>query len=171
MIYYQEITFFVQMATWFFRFLKAGFIILALLAVGVTMLVRWTTPDPKDIALIPMSVDTGSMQGAGFIANSTRAAWTAYIASTNTATSEVKISRVWVTTEPLQAVSYSTPPMSEKDEAQFRIIYAKKLEVPTIPMDTLLSLPLPSSPPSPVQLPPSQADRVPKAPAATIGVP
>ena len=145
-----EITNTVQMNKWFFRFLKVGCMALGfLLAIAMTIIVM-ARPNPQDIALVPMSVDPSGMKAAGFVVNSTQAAWVIYVAGTNESTADVKISRIWVTTNELQAVSYDTPAMGPKDKATFRIVYARKLD-PTTPKNTSPPVRPPSSRPSPAQ--------------------
>lgn len=162
------------MKKWFFRFLKAGFIALAVLVLGAMALFKWAAPNPRDIALVPMSVDAPSMQGVGFITNSTKAPWVVYIASSNKATAEVRVTRIFVTTDPLQAVSYNTPTLAPKDKVEFQIIYAKKLD-PTNDSTNTKKISPPAPPPSlrplPAQSRPSQPDLVPTAPGAATRVP
>lgn len=162
------------MLKWFFRFLKAGFLALAFLVLGAVFLYYWARPNPREIALVPMAVDTVMMKGAGFITNATGVPWVVYVASSNKATSEVRLTRIWVTTDRLQAVSYNTPVMTSKDKAEFQIVYAKRLDptnsqihIPTI----LLPLPPASSRPSLEQSRPSLPGLVPKAPGAATPAP
>ena len=115
------------MTQWFFRFLKISSLLFGFcLALGLAILML-VKPNERDIALIPMSVHSSSMQAAGFLVNSTRTPWIIYVAGTNESTTTVRLTRLVVTTEELQAVRYDTPAMSPTDRATFRIVYARNL--------------------------------------------
>lgn len=156
------------MKKWFFRFLKAGVATIALLILGVVSLYHWAVPNPRDIALIAMAIDPSQGEGAGFIANATEQPWVVYIAASNRSTGQIRVSRIWATTDRLQGVAYGLPAMTSTDKIEFRIIYAKKL---AHPKDTSLSAALLSLQPSPEQSPPLLPGPVPKAPGAATPAP
>ena len=141
------------MNKWFFRFLKVGSIVLGFVLASAMTIIIMARPNPQDIALVPMSVDPSSMEAAGFVVNSTKVPWVIYVAGTNETTADVRISRVWVTTNELQAVGYAAPMMGPKDKATFRIVYARKLDHPKERPNTLPPVRPPSSRPSPAQSP------------------
>lgn len=118
------------MTKWFFRFLKAGFITLAFLALGVVSLLRWAQPNPRELALVPIALDAVQLKGAGLIANATKEPWVVFIVGTNRTTSKIEMTRIWVTADSLQAVSYTAPIMAPEDTIEFRIFYAKKMVLP-----------------------------------------
>ena len=115
------------MNKWFFRFLKVGFIALAILVLACVALLRWGSPDPRELALVPMTLDAKQLKGAGFVANATKEPWVIFVVGTNQTTSEIKMTKIWVTTDALQAVSYNTPSGAPQDTIEFRIVYAKKM--------------------------------------------
>lgn len=115
------------MKKWFYRVLTLGFLLATLVVVGSIALYHWASPDPKEIALVPMAVDPVEMKGAGFMTNATGVPWVVYVSSLNRTTSEIKVTRVWLTTDTLQGVSYDTPPIGENEEVDFRIMYATRL--------------------------------------------
>lgn len=163
------------MKKWFFRFLKAGFMALALLVLGAVFLYYWARPDPREIALVHMTVYPVLMKGAGFITNATGVPWIVYVASSNKATSEVRLTRIWLTTDRLQAVSYNTPIMALTHQAEFQIVYAKRLDPPksSLPNNpsTLQPVRPSSSRPSPAQSQPLLPGPGPKAPGAATPAP
>lgn len=115
------------MKKWFFRFLKLGFLLTFLVVGGSIALYHWASPDPKEIALVPMTVDPATMKGVGFMTNATGEPWVVYVSSLNRNTSEIKVTRVWLTVDRLQGVSYDTPPIGEDEVVDFRIMYATRL--------------------------------------------
>ncbi len=152
------------MKKWFFRFLNIGLTTAAMLLVCAIALFYWAVPNPRDIALVPMAVDPATQKGAGFLTNATDSPWMVYISAYNPATGQAKVTQVWAATDPLQAVSYSLPPMEKTDPIELRIIYAKKM-VRRLVDETSPRATTPSSPSLPAQSRPSQPGPAPTAPA------
>lgn len=136
------------MAKWFFRILKAMLTTLVLCALSIYAFMWWAKPNPNDIALVPMALDSQQSKGAGLLTNATKTPWLAYVVVTNYTTTEKLVNKIWVTTDSLQAVSYNTPSMGPDDNVEVKIFYARRLDPPK---STAQHDELPLSAPSPPQ--------------------
>lgn len=113
----------------FLKFLKYTALTLFLGGVLIFALNFFAKPGEKELALVPIAMDTNLKTGAGFITNATGYPWAVYIRSYDKITGDSKLSRVWVTTDPLQAVVYALPDVENPTPASIEIVilYAKKL--------------------------------------------